>query len=138
VGVRGRTHAPPMDGRWLALAAAALLGAPGVARAQEPADKLGVPAATADRVEFSALVFRKDSKPRLLVTNLTISGIDPRDVQRTLQAYNRRSEIANVSGDSVAIGPYVLQRALQMPPEQLLQLRVSSQSAKLVFRMTWR
>ncbi|HET8723352.1 MAG TPA: hypothetical protein VFM53_04045 [Anaeromyxobacteraceae bacterium] len=75
---------------------------------------------------------------RLLRERLRISGIEPDDVARTLEAYNRRSEILQFTPEGVALAPHILDRALSLDPGQLLQFRFSGQAAKLVFRMTWR
>lgn len=126
-----------MEGRWLALAAAALLVAPAPPRAEEPASRLALPRTSADRVELTALVFDPDPAPRILQSELTISGIDPWDVRRTLQAYNRTSRLAQITQDSVVLAPYLLQQAFDLKPNQFLQLRLKGQSANLVFRFTW-
>jgi hypothetical protein len=89
-------------------------------------------------MEREALLFAPERGPRLLQERLRISGIDPADVSRTLEAYNRRSEIAQFTPDGLAIAPHLLNRALSLEPNQLLQFRWSGQAGKLVFRFTWR
>jgi hypothetical protein len=125
-------------GRWLALAAAALLVAPTAPRCQDGATRLSPCLVTTEDVERHAMIFHGHPKPRLLTSELTISGIDPRDVQRTLQDYNRRSEVAQISRNSVVLAPYLLQRAFAMDPDQLLQVRLTARTACLVFQLTWR
>ena len=75
---------------------------------------------------------------RLLEERLRISGIEPDDVARTLEDYNRRSEILQFTPEGVALAPHFLDRALALDPGQLLQVRFSGQAAKVVFRMTWK
>jgi multidrug efflux pump subunit AcrB len=89
-------------------------------------------------VERESLLFAPERGPRLLQERLRISGIDPADVARTLEAYNRRSEIAQFTPDGLAVAPQLLNRALSLQPNQLLQFRWSGQAGKLVFRFTWR
>ena len=96
-----------------------------------------LPEATASRIELITLVFDPVPAPRILQSELTISGIDPWDVRRTLQAYNLRSELAQITHDSVVLAPYLLQRAFHLRSNQFLQLRLKGQSANLVFRFTW-
>jgi hypothetical protein len=126
-----------MERGWLAVAAAALLLAPAMSRCQEESGRLDLPEATADRIELITLVFDPAPAPRILQSELTISGIDPWDVRRTLQAYNLRSELAQITLDSVVLAPYLLQRSFHLRSNQFLQLRLKSQSASLVFRFTW-
>ena len=78
--------------------------------------------------ERGALLFAPERGPRLLQERLRISGIDPADVSRTLEAYNRRSEIAQFTPDGLAIAPQLLNRALSLEPNQLLQFRWSGQA----------
>jgi len=123
---------------WPALAVAALLVAPGVPLCQGTGDLLSVPHSTADRVELSTLIFSRNSAPRLFTGELTISGIDPKDIRRTLDAYNRRSKLAQFTRESLVVAPFVLQRAFEMEENQLLQVRLSARTARLVFEFTWR
>ena len=123
---------------WPALAVAALLVAPEVPLCQGTGDPLSVPRSTADRVELSTLIFSRNSAPRLFTGELTISGIDPKDIRRTLDAYNRRSKLAQFTRDSLVVAPFVLQRAFEMDENQLLQVRLSARTARLVFEFTWR
>jgi hypothetical protein len=122
----------------LALAAVALLVAPAAPHSTEAVERLALPTATASRHELYTLIFPKERAPRLFGGRLRISGIDPEDVGRTLEAYNRRSELAQFSRDSLVLAPYVLQRALDMDRDQLLQLKLSAYTARLVFQFTWR
>jgi multidrug efflux pump subunit AcrB len=122
---------------WLAAALAALLAAP-PATGAEPQPGLLPSLAQQDGVERHALLFPTERGPRLLQERLRISGIDPADVARTLEAYNRRSEIAQFTPDGLAVAPQLLNRALSLQPNQLLQFRWSGQAGKLVFRFTWR
>jgi hypothetical protein len=126
-----------MERGWLAVAAAALLIAPAVSRCQEASARLDLPEATANRIELVTLVFDPDPAPRILQSELTFSGIDPWDVRRTLQAYNLRSELAQITQDSVVLAPYLLQRTFNLRSNQYLQLRLKGQSANLVFWFTW-
>lgn len=123
---------------WLAAALVALLAAPPAAGGAEPHPGLVPSIAEQDRVERHALLFPPERGPRLLQERLRISGIDPADVARTLEAYNRRSEIAQFTPDGLAVAPQLLNRALSLQPNQLLQFRWSGQAGKLVFRFTWR
>ena len=123
---------------WLAAALAALLAAPPVAGGADPRPTLQPSVAEQGRVERGVLLFPPERGPRLLKERLRISGIDPADVARTLEAYNRRSEIAQFTPDGLAVAPQLLNRALALEPNQLLQFRWSGPSAKLVFRFTWR
>ena len=128
----------------------ALVGllAPAAVRAEDPPrpcpDRPALPARLAPcadamrELDVHALMFPPDRGVHLLDWQLRISGIDPKDVGRTLQAYNQRSELATVRSDGVAIAPYLLRDAFHMPPDQLLQLRVGSWNARLVFQLTWR
>jgi hypothetical protein len=127
-----------MRGRWLALAAAAFLVAPAVQHAQAPPGQLSLAERTRDRVELHTLLFHGGAAPRLLTSELRVSGIDARDVQRTLQEYNRRSELAQISRDNLVLAPYLLQRAFDMENDQLLNVRLSARQARLVFQVTWR
>ncbi len=126
-----------MRGRWLALAAAAFLVAPAVGHAQERPGQ-SPPESTRDRVDLHTLLFHGGAAPRLLTSELRVSGIDARDVQRTLQEYNRRSELAQISRDNLVLAPYLLQRAFDMENDQLLNVRLSARQARLVFQVTWR
>jgi hypothetical protein len=126
-----------MERVWLAIAAAALLVAPAASPCQEASGRLHLPEATASRIELISLVFDPGPAPRILQGELTISGIDPWDVRRTLQAYNLRSELAQITQDSLVLAPYLLQRAFNLRANQFLQLRLKGQSANLVFRLTW-
>jgi len=123
---------------WLALVAAALLVAPAAPCCQEAGEGLAVSDSTTDRLELFTLLFSGERAPRLFAGQLRISGIDPQDVRRTLEAYNRRSELAQFSRESLVIAPYVLQRALDMDRDQSLQVRLSARTARLVFQFTWR
>jgi len=123
---------------WLAAALVALLAAPPAAGGAEPLPPLEPSATLHQRVERESLLFPPARGPRLLQERLRISGIDPADVARTLEAYNRRSEIAQFTPDGLAVAPQVLNRALSLQPDQLLQFRWSGQAGKLVFRFTWR
>jgi hypothetical protein len=127
-----------MRGRWLALAAAAFLVAPGAGHAQERPGQLSLTESTRDRVDLHALLFHGGAAPRLLTSELRVSGIDARDVQRTLQEYNRRSELAQISRDNLILAPYLLQRAFDLENDQLLNVRLSARQARLVFQVTWR
>jgi hypothetical protein len=126
-----------MERGWLAVAAAALLAAPGVSRCQEASGRLDLPEAAAKRIELVTLVLDADPAPRILQSELTFSGIDPWDVRRTLQAYNLRSELAQITQDSVVLAPYLLQRTFNLRSNQYLQLRLKGQSVNLVFWFTW-
>ena len=123
---------------WLAVLAGALLAAPGSAAADGDPPPLTLGADTSDRLDLIALIFPRDPPVRLLRTRLRISGIDPEDIRHTLEAYNRRSELAQFTPDGLAVAPYLLQRALDLGPDLLLQFRWSGQAGKLVFRFTWR
>ena len=123
---------------WLAALAGALLAAPGAAIPEGDPPGLDHVPATVERLELATLIFPRDPPVRLLRAQLRISGIDPEDVRRTLEAYNRRSELAQFTPDGLAVAPYLLQRALDLGPDQLLQFRWSGRSGKLVFQFTWR
>jgi hypothetical protein len=123
---------------WLAAAVAALLAAPPATGGAEPLPGLRPTLAQRGQVERECLLFPPEHGPRLLRERLRISGIDPDDVGRTLQAYNQRSEIAQFTPDGLAIAPQVMNRALSLAPDQCLQFRWSGRTAKLVFRFTWR
>jgi hypothetical protein len=127
-----------MGRRWLALAAAALLGAPAAPCCQEARDGLALPDRTTDRLDLFTLLVPGERAPRLLAGELRLSGIDLQEVQRTLEAYNRRSELAQFSRGSLVVAPYVLQRSLDMEREQLLQVWLSARTARLVLLLTWR
>ena len=118
--------------------AAALLLAPGATLPDDEPTGLDLGADAPARVELQTLIFPRDPPVRLLRTQLRISGIDPEDVRRTLEAYNQRSELAQFTPDGLAVAPYLLQRALHLSPDLLLQFRWSGQAGKLVFRFTWR
>lgn len=123
---------------WLALVAGALLAAPGVAVADGEPPCLTLCSFTPERIELQTLIFPRQPAVRLLHWRLRVSGIDPEDVRRTLEEYNRRSELAQFTPDGLAVAPYLLQRALDLSPDLLLQFRWSGQAGKLVFRFTWR
>jgi hypothetical protein len=123
---------------WLALAAVALLAAPASPFCTDAGERLALPDATASRLELFTLIFPKERAPRLFGGRLLISGIDPEEIGRALETYNRRSELAQFSPDSLVLAPYVLQRALDMDRNQLLQLKLSASTARLVFQLTWR
>ncbi len=124
---------------WLLLALAGVaLAAPGPGRPEDVPAALALPPEAEQRIELGALVFPQHPPIRLLHARLRISGIDPDDVRRTFDAWNRRFELAQWTPDGVAIAPHVLARALDLSPDQLLQLRVTGQAARLVFRLTWR
>ena len=127
-----------MGRRWAAALAAALLVAPGAAVPDDAPPCLDLCADTPARVELQTLIFPRDPTVRLLRARLRISGIDPQDVRQTLEAYNRESEVAQFTPDGLAVAPYLLQRALDLSPDLLLQFRWSGRAAKLVFRFTWR
>jgi hypothetical protein len=127
-----------MGRRWAAALAAALLLAPGAALPADEPHCLHLCADTSAQVELQALIFPRDPPVRLLRAQLRISGIDPEDVRRTLEAYNRRSELAQFTPDGLAVAPYLLQRALHLDPDLLLQFRWSGRAGKLVFQFTWR
>lgn len=126
-----------MGRRRVAALAAALLLAPGAALPDEQ-PCLDLCADTPARVELQTLIFPRDPPVRLLRARLRISGIDPEDVRQTLEAYNQRSELAQFTPDGLAVAPYLLQRALHLSPDLVLQLRWSGLAGKLVFRFTWR
>ena len=69
--------------------AAALLLAPGAPLPDDEPPCLDLCADTPARVELQTLIFPRDPPVRLLRAQLRISGIDPEDVRRTLEAYNR-------------------------------------------------
>ena len=117
------------------LAASALAGTAG--QADDPPD-LSLVGETPDRLELQALIFPRDPPVRLLHARLRISGIDPEDVRRTLEELNRTSELAQFTPDGLAVAPYLLQHALSLDRDQILQVRWSGPAAKLVFRFTWR
>ena len=123
---------------WLAVVAGALLAAPGLAPADGESPSLALSSDTPDRIELEALIFPRNPAVRLLHWRLRVSGIDAEDVRRTLEEYNRRSELAQFTPDGLAVAPYLLQRALDLSPDLLLQFRWSGQAGKLVFRFTWR
>ena len=127
-----------MGRRWLAALTGALLGAAGSAVPDDEPPSLGPTPDAVERVELSSLIFPREPPVRLLRAQLRISGIDPEDVRRTLEAYNRSSELAQFTPDGLAVAPYLLQRALDLSPDLLLQFRWSGQAGKLVFRFTWR
>jgi len=118
--------------------AGALLAAPGLAPADGESPSLALSSDTPDRIELEALIFPRNPPVRLLHWRLRVSGIDAEDVRRTLEEYNRRSELAQFTPDGLAVAPYLLQRALDLSPDLLLQFRWSGQAGKLVFRFTWR
>jgi hypothetical protein len=127
-----------MARRWAAALAAALVISPGAVLPEDEPPGLALSPETPARTEFQTLIFPRDPPVRLLRAQLRISGIDPEDVRRTLEAYNSRSEIAQLTPDGLAVAPYLLQRALKLNPDLLLQFRWSGQAGKLVFRFTWR
>jgi len=133
-----------MGRRWLALVGAALLVAPAAPSGQEASgridlpERLCLPGSCVERAGLSALIFRGDGPPRFLTSELRISGIDGKDVQRTIQAYNRRSEVAQISRGHLIVAPYLLQKALDLDPDTLLQVRLTNRTARLVFQVTWR
>ncbi len=127
-----------MGRRWAAALAAALLLAPGAAVPDDEPACLDLCADTPARVELQTLIFPRDPPVRLLRAQLRISGIDPEDVRRTLEDYNRRSELAQFTPDGLAVAPYLLQRALHLNPDLMLQFRWSGMAGKLVFQFTWR
>jgi len=127
-----------MGRRWAAALAAALLVAPGAAVPDDAPPCLDLCVDTPARVELQTLIFPRDPPVRLLRARLRISGIDPQDVRQTLEAYNRESEVAQFTPDGLAVAPYLLQRALDLSPDLLLQFRWSGRAGKLVFRFTWR
>jgi hypothetical protein len=127
-----------MGRRWAAALAAALLVAPGAAVPDDAPPCLDLCVDTPAQVELQTLIFPRDPPVRLLRARLRISGIDPQDVRQTLEAYNRESEVAQFTPDGLAVAPYLLQRALDLSPDLLLQFRWSGRAAKLVFRFTWR
>ncbi len=103
-----------------------------------PEPDLAPSASSENGVGLSALLFGRKDGPSLLKQRLLISGIDPHEVGQSLEAYNRRSEIAQLTPDGVALAPHVLERALSLQPDQLLQFRFSGQAGKFVFRFTWK
>ena len=127
-----------MGRQWAAALAAALLVAPGAAVPDDAPPCLDLCVDTPARVELQTLIFPRDPTVRLLRARLRISGIDPQDVRQTLEAYNRESEVAQFTPDGLAVAPYLLQRALDLSPDLLLQFRWSGRAGKLVFRFTWR
>ncbi len=127
----GRRHA-----LLVGLLAAVAATSPAASAEDTPAP-LATPEAVADRIELSALLFPREP-PRLLTAQLRISGIDPEDVRRTLEALNARSEIGQFTPEGFSPAPHVLERMLDLPPGQVLQFRWSGQVGKLVFRFTWR
>lgn len=129
-----------MAGRLHAILFALLaMGATGVQAAADGDDPvpLAAPAETAARIDLAALLFPREP-PRLLRAQLRISGIDPEDVRRTLEALNARSEIGQFTPEGFSPAPHVLERMLDLRPDQVLQFRWSGQAGKLVFRFTWR
>lgn len=122
-------------GRWFPVALGALLLIAPVASGDDRLDP-GPDVHARLVLEERAIPHRPEV--RLLRERLRISGIEPDDVARTLEAYNRRSEILQFTPEGVALAPHLLDRALALDPGQLLQFRFSGQAAKLVFRMTWR
>jgi hypothetical protein len=127
-----------MGRRWIAALAGALLAAPGTAAPEDEPAILGHTIAAVEQLELESLVFPSHPPVRLLRAQLRISGIDTEDIRLTLEAYNRRSELAQFTPDGLAVAPYLLQRALDLGPDLLLQFRWSGQAGKLVFRFTWR
>jgi hypothetical protein len=127
-----------MGRRWAAALAAALLLAPGAAVPDDEPACLDLCADTPARVELQTLIFPRDPPVRLLRAQLRILSIDPEDVRRTLEDYNRRSELAQFTPDGLAVAPYLLQRALHLNPDLMLQFRWSGMAGKLVFHFTWR
>jgi hypothetical protein len=123
---------------WLALAAAALLVAPWAPRCQEAGERLALPVSSADRLELATLLFSRDPAPRLLTARLTISGIDPHEVRRTVETYNQSSELLQLSRGNLILAPYLLRQAFDMDPGQLLQVQLSARTARLVFQFSWR
>jgi hypothetical protein len=127
-----------MGRRWAAALAAVLVLVPGTVLSDDAPPCLDLCADTPGPVELQTLIFPRDPPVRLLRARLRISGIDPQDVRQTLEAYNRNSEVAQFTPDGLAVAPYLLQRALHLGPDLLLQLRWSGRAGKLVLRFTWR
>jgi hypothetical protein len=127
-----------MGRRWIAALAGALLASAGLAAPEDEPTDLGHTPAAVEQLELESLIFPSHPPVRLLRAQLRISGIDTEDIRRTLEAYNRRSELAQFTPDGLAVAPYLLQRALDLSPDLLLQFRWSGQAGKLVFRFTWR
>jgi hypothetical protein len=127
-----------MRRRWAAGLAAVLLLAPGAVLSADAQPCLDLCTDTPSPVELQTLIFPRDPPVRLLRARLRISGIDPQDVRQTLEAYNRNSEVAQFTPDGLAVAPYLLQRALHLGPDLLLQFRWSGRAGKLVLRFTWR
>jgi len=127
-----------MGRRWAAALAAVFLLAPGTVLSDDAPPCLDLCADTPGPVELQTLIFPRDPPVRLLRARLRISGIDPQDVRQTLEAYNRNSEVAQFTPDGLAVAPYLLQRALHLGPDLLLQFRWSGRAGKLVLRFTWR
>ena len=138
----GRAHPRIVARSWRPALAALLVSllavaAPGGAAEDDP-PSLALPPEVPGRLELQALLFPRDPPPRLLRAELRISGIDPEDVRRTLEDLNRRSEVAQFTPDGLAVAPFLLQQALSLDPDQVLQVRWSGRAAKLVFRFTWK
>ncbi len=103
-----------------------------------PAPALEPSTESVQRLDAAALVFPRGRPLRLATGQLRLSGIDPEDVRRTLQAWNQRSELLTVRGDGVALAPYLLRNAFDMGPDKLLQVRLGSTNARLVLQLEWR
>jgi hypothetical protein len=123
---------------WLAVAAGALLAAPGASRTADEVSRLAAAPDTAPRIELHTLLFPREPPARLLRARLTIQGIDPQDVARTVEAYNRRSRIVNFSASGMAVAPFLLGDVFRLDPGQSLAFRWTGQTAKLVFQFSWR
>jgi hypothetical protein len=137
VGPSGRAHPGIVDRSWR-LALAALVAASALAGRADDVPDLALPTGTPERLELLTLIFPREPPARLLHATLRISGIDPEEVRRTLEEVNRSSELAQFTPDGLAVAPYLLQRALSLDRDQLLQVRWSGRTARLVFRFTWR
>ena len=126
-----------MDRALRALAAGLLLAATAAPMAARGEAVLDPPPAVNDRIELSTLLFPREPPARLLREHLRISGIDPEDIRITLEALNRRSELAQFTPDGLAVAPYALPRMLSLDPGTTLQFRFSGRAGKLVLRFAW-
>ncbi len=127
--------APPLEVRWLP-ATAMEYGPLGKRSLRESMLFMDPLQANMERLSVYQY-FDPEATPRLLHDELRLpGGLYVRDVQGALRDYLQKGDVITFVNGEMVLGPQVLQRALNLSKDQLLQLKVTRGTARLELKVT--
>jgi len=128
---------PPLDVRWLP-ASALEYGPRGQRSLKESMLLMDPLQANVERLSVYQY-FDPEATPRLLHDELRLpGGLYVRDVHGDLRNYLQKGDVITFVNGETVLGPHVLQRALNLSKDQLLQIKVARGAARLELKVTVR